>query len=242
MKWIKPFIFSAGGVLLAAALMRFGIAADGSPVLLLPEPMLGIPLRYAVLIVGGFELAVALICLFGKRMGLQISWLAWLSTNYVVFWIWLMMMRIHPQGTCIGGLTDPLWIYRGTTGYVLEFIPFGLALGSYAAAVSFWFSADARTARLASARQLAARRDATAGLMKMICPACGGDVKFAAQNIGQQVPCPHCRVAITLRKPGEDLKMTCVLCGGHIKFPTHALGQKISCPHCKMNITLKEQA
>jgi DNA-directed RNA polymerase subunit RPC12/RpoP len=128
------------------------------------------------------------------------------------------------------------------SGYIIEFAPLYLMLGSYAAAVSFWFSADARTARLAGARQLAARRDATAGLMKMFCPACGGHVKFTAQNIGQQIPCPHCRVAIILRKPDENLKMSCVLCGGHVEFPPHALGQTIDCPHCAKTITLSRPA
>ena len=242
MKWIRYFILCAGAVLLAAAATRFLIAVGNAQVLLVPEPMLGIPLRYAVLLVGGFELAVALICLFGKRMGLQIGWLAWLGTNYVVFWFGMMMMRIHPQGTCIGGLTDPLSVYHGTTGYVLQYLPFGLALGSYAAAASLWFSRDARTARLADARQLTASRDEVAGLMTMSCPACGGHVKFAAQNIGQQISCPHCQAAITVRKPDENLKMTCVLCGGHIEFPPHAIGQKIPCPHCAKSITLLKPA
>jgi DNA-directed RNA polymerase subunit RPC12/RpoP len=121
---------------------------------------------------------------------------------------------------------------------VLQFLPFGVALGSYAAAVALWFSAEARMARLAGARQ----RDAAAGLMKMVCPACGGPVQFAAPNVGQQIPCPHCRAAITLRKPDDNLKMTCVLCGGHIEFPPHAVGQKIDCPHCAKTITLLRPA
>jgi len=238
MKWIKPFIYSAGGILLVAALIRFVIAAGNAQVLALPEPMLGIPLRVAVLLVGGLELVVALVCLFGKRVGLQIGWLAWLATNFLILWIGLVWQHFSPQGTCIGSLTDPLRIYHGTSGYILQFIPFGLALGTYAAAVSFWFSSDARTARLAEARQLAAQRDATAGLMKMSCPACGGHVKFAAQNIGQEISCPHCQAAITLRKPDENLKMACVLCGGHVEFPPYAVGQKIPCPHCAKTITL----
>src|ERR1043166_9400695 len=86
MKSIKPFIFLAGGILLTAALTRFLIAFGNAQVMSVPEPLLGIPLRYAVLLVGGFELAVALICLFGKRTGLQLGWLAWLGTNYVVVW------------------------------------------------------------------------------------------------------------------------------------------------------------
>ena len=242
MKWIRFFILSTGAILLAAALERFLLAAGNAQVLALPEPMLGIPLRYAVLAVGAFELVVALICLFGKRVGLQIGWLAWLATNYVVFWIGLLMMHIHPQAACIGSLTDPLHLSRGMSGYIIEFAPLYLLLGSYVAAASLWFSADARTTRLAGARQLAAQRDATAGLMKMFCSACGGHVKFAAQNVGQQIPCPHCHAAITLRKPDENLKMACVLCGGHVEFPPHAVGQKIPCPHCKMNITLRQPA
>jgi len=242
MKWIKPFIYTTGGILLAAALERFLIAVGNAQVLALPDPMLGISLRYAVLAVGAFELVVALICLFGKRVGLQIGWLAWLGTNCVVFWIGLVWQHCSPQGACIGSLTDPLRIYHGTTGYILQFLPFGLALGSYAAAASLWFSADARTARLAGARQLAARHGATTGLLEMACPACGGPVKFAAPNVGLQVSCPQCHAAITLRKPDDNLKMTCVLCGGHIEFPAHAVGQKIDCPHCAKTITLLRPA
>lgn len=78
--------------------------------------------------------------------------------------------------------------------------------------------------------------------LKMSCPACGGRVKFAVQNIGQQISCPHCQAAITLRKPEEKLRMTCVLCRGSIEFPAHALGQKISCPHCAKTITLLKLA
>ncbi len=237
-RWIKPFILCAGGLLLAGALVRFRIAVSGAQVLALANPMLGIPLRYAVLMVGVVELAVALICLFGRRVGLQLGWLVWLGTSYVVFWSALLWQHFPPQGTCIGSLTDPLRIYPGTTGHVLQLLPFCLALGSYAAVASLWFSAEARTARLAVARQFAAQRDATAGLMKMVCPACGGHVQFHAQNIGQKIPCPHCQAAITLRQPDNNLKMTCILCGGHVEFPPHAVGQRISCPHCAKTITL----
>jgi len=69
----------------------------------------------------------------------------------------------------------------------------------------FGFSGETRTARVAEARQFANRRDAIEGLMKMVCPACGGHVKFAVQNIGQQIPCPHCQASIILRKPDENL-------------------------------------
>jgi hypothetical protein len=79
---IRPYLYSAGGILLVAALVRFLMAAGQAQILTLPEPVLGMPFRFAVLLVGSFELIVALICLFGRRTGLQLGWLAWLNTNY----------------------------------------------------------------------------------------------------------------------------------------------------------------
>ncbi len=260
--WIQLFILAAGFILLAGALNRFLIAAGQAQVLSLPDPLLGIPLRWAVLIVGMFELTVALICLGSARaparsgsrprgphqdaanlaapahVGWPLAWLAWLGISYVVFGIGLVWQHCPPQATCIGSLTDPLRLSHGITGYIFEFLPFGLVLGSCAAIFSFWLSKKSRTTRLAAARQLAEERDAAAGLLKMPCPSCGGHVKFPAQNIGQQIPCPHCQAPITLRKPEEKMKMVCVLCGGPIEFPSHAIGQKIPCPHCAKNITL----
>jgi hypothetical protein len=240
-KWIKYFILSAGGILLAAALIRLLIALGATPILALPEPMLGIPLRYAVLIVGALELTVALFCLFGRQLGLQIGWLVWFSTNYLIFWLGLVWEHGQLQGSCFGTLTDPLRLSYGFTGYILEFIPIYLVFGSYAAGLWFWFSQEARTARLVVARQHAAKCDAAAGLLKMLCPSCGGHIKFASQNIGQSIPCPHCRQTIALSKP-DNLKMSCFFCQGHIEFPPHAIGEKMPCPHCKMDITLKEPA
>jgi DNA-directed RNA polymerase subunit RPC12/RpoP len=240
-KWIGIFVYSAGGLLLAAALIRFITATGNAQVLALPDPV-GIPLRYAVLIAGIIELTVASICLFGRQVQMQIVWLAWLATSVVLFWVDSLVTHYQIQGTCLDSLTDPLLLAHGITGYIVELTPFYLVLGSYAAGLWLWFSKEGRSANLAAVQQLAAQRDAAAGLMKMFCPACGGHVKFAAQNIGQQIPCPHCKTIITLCKPEEKLKMTCVLCGGNIEFPAHALGQKIQCPHCAKNITLLKPA
>lgn len=240
MKLIRPFIYSAGVILLVAALERFLIATGNvQRVLSRPDPVLGIPLRFAVLMVGGLELAIALICLFGKNISFQVGWLAWLLTNYVIFWIGLTYLHCHPQTTCIGSLTDPLNQSNGTIGLVMKCISIYLAFGSFASLIWVRFSHEAKTVRSMEARQHAAQRDAAIGLLKMSCPSCGVRIKFAFQNIGQNIPCPHCSKTITLRKP-DSLKMSCFFCQEHIEFPAHAIGEKIPCPHCKMNITLKE--
>lgn len=224
--WIQSFIKSAGAILLFSALVRFLIVTGNAPLLSLPDPALGIPLRYAVLIVGAIELIVALICLFGKKIYFQTGWLAWLGTNFVAFQAGLFWMHCHPQATCIGSLTDPLRLSRGTSGFILATLPICLMLGSYAALIQLWIG---RTSRLA------------ANSVKISCPACGGHIKFAAKNLGRKIPCPHCQTAIVLQTSGT-LKMSCVLCGGHIAFPTHAIGQKIPCPHCAKTITLLNPA
>jgi hypothetical protein len=232
MKLVKFFIYSAGGILLAATLIRFVIAAGGAQALTLPEPVLGFPLRYEVMMVGGIELIVALMCLFGKQIDLQIGWLAWLSTYLVVYRIILLWLHFHPQATCIGSLTDPLHLSRGITGAVTVLIPFYLVFGTYASAAWLWLAKGGRAA-------LRAARLPLTGSLKMVCAACGGHIAFPIKNLGKQTACPHCKTGVTLREPG-NLKMSCFFCKEHIEYPAHALGTKIKCPHCEQDITLKE--
>jgi hypothetical protein len=227
MRNLKLFIHAAGGLLLAAAMQRFIIAAGSAPVLSLPDFFFFIPLRDAVLLVGGLELATALVCLYGRRVGFQLGLLAWMATNFAVYRLGLVAMAQHPQGTCIGSLTDPLHFARGITGYIMELIPFCLLIGSYAGGIWFWL----HDRRLREAAEL----------LKMACPACGVHLKFSRQNVGQKTVCPHCEIAITLRKP-DFLKMACFFCKEHIEFPAHATGEKLPCPHCGRDITLKEPA
>ena len=228
-KWIKPFVNGAGIILFAAALIRFLIVAGNAPFLSLSDPLLGLPLRYTVLLAGVLELSVALICLFGKQLQFQIAWLAWLMTNFLVFQAGLFWTHCHVQATCIGSLTDPLRLSRGWIGVGIRLLPLCLAAGSFAAAAGFWLTQPV----------VSRYRAAQAHWQRMFCPACGGHIKFATQNLGLVVPCPHCGTTATLRKD-EQIKMSCYFCEGHIGFPAHALGQKIKCPHCSRDITLKE--
>lgn len=240
-KWMRAFILSAGGILLTASLFRFLIAAGHAAVLAQPDPLLGMPLRYAVLLVGTIELVVSFICLFSNQIGLQTMALAWLATSLIVYWGGLIWTHNEPRTACWGTFTDPLHFSGGIMAKIVNLAPFYLVAGSYILGLRIWLSADARTARMVAAQQEAGQRDAAAGLLKMHCPSCGGRVKFAGSNIGQQFPCPHCQTNIILRKQ-ENLKMSCFFCKEHIEFPSHCIGEKIRCPHCEMEITLKTPA
>lgn len=225
MKLIRFFIYSAGGILLTDALIRFVMATGSGQFLALPDPVFGVPLRYTVLIVGAFEVAVAAVCLFGKRTGLQIGGLAWLTTNYLLLRVALLWMNWHPQATCIGSLSDPLQLSRGMIGLVLPYLPVYLLIGTGGSGLWLWLK---RRATLPD------------GVSKMSCPACGVHIRFNDQNLGQTISCPQCHGPIKLRKSDESLKMSCFFCQGHIAFPSHALGQKMPCPHCNKDITLIE--
>jgi len=231
MKWIRYFIFSAGAILLAAALTRFLTAAGQAQVWALPDPVLGIPLRYALLIVGTFELVVALICLFGKRIGLQVGLLAWLAINCLVFQIGAYVMHCNWQATGIGSVTDPLQLTRGLTGIIIGFIPLYLLAGSGTASFWLWFGKHAENPLEEEAKSI-----------KMSCPSCGVHIQYAIENLGQSITCPKCQTGVTLRKPADNLKMFCYFCKGNIEFPAHAIGEKLRCPHCNNNITLKGPA
>jgi hypothetical protein len=241
--WIKPFIYTAGGILLAAALIRFLIVACHHPALALPEPLLGIPLRYAILAVGTLEIVVAGICLFGKNVRLQAAWLAWVATNFVVFEAGLVYMHVHPQASCLGSLTDPLQLSRGFTGDVVGLLPFYVLLGSYAAVAAPFLQKRTKVTKGASCAPEANRPKpglpAYARFIKISCTACGGHIEFPTNLFGGQIPCPHCRAVITLQKV-VNVKMACPGCGGHLEFPDHAQGQQIPCPHCQAQITLKK--
>jgi len=241
--WTKYFSYAAGGILLMAALIRFVIASGDAQILSRPDPLLGVQLRYAMLAVGIIELAVAWFCLFGKSVGLQCAWLAWLGTNYLVVQTGLGWAHCSPQGTCLGSLTDPLQLSRGMTGGFMAVLPLGLAFGSYLALAAPWL--PQRKVGPASSRSKApsgggpSPTAAYVRFLKIACAACGGHIEFPTNFFGEQIPCPHCRAAVTLQKP-VTLKMTCPACAGHLEFPDYALGQKIPCPHCQTEITLQQ--
>jgi predicted RNA-binding Zn-ribbon protein involved in translation (DUF1610 family) len=224
MKWIQYFVLFAGVILLVAALTRFLIAFDGVQILALPDPVLAIPLRYAVLLVGVIELAAASLCFFGKRIGLQAGCLALLAVNYAGYRIGAVSMAVHHQATAIGSLSDPLQLTRGMAGMISGLAPVFLLLGGSTSTLWLWLSN---------------RSTMNEKPIKMSCHGCGVHIRFERERLGQQIDCPQCHELIVLRGE-ETLKMTCYFCKEHIAFPAHAIGEKLQCPHCRNDITLKE--
>ena len=245
--WIKIFIASAWVILLMAALIRLIIAAGDAPALSLPDALLGMPLRYAVLVVGTVELVVAWVCLFGKSVGLSTVWLTWLGTVYLAFQAGLVWVHCQLQGTCLGSLTDPLHLARGDSGILVGLLPWYVVLGGFAVAATILFPRRAKASPQRNGRTQGSAKPGAPGsvpaayvrFLKIACTACGGHIEFPTNLFGEQIPCPHCRAGVTLQKP-VTLKMACPACAGRLEFPDHALGQKTPCPHCQREITLQK--
>jgi uncharacterized paraquat-inducible protein A len=128
----------------------------------------------------------------------------------------------------LGNVSAAFGISAGAVDVLLKTLVLYLLFGSFLSLLLSW-----------AKKKSSAFPGNMASNLKISCPACGGHIRFAAQNLGQIVSCPHCQKTVTLRKP-DLLKMSCFFCQEHIEFPPHAIGQKIQCPHCNNDITLKE--
>lgn len=235
---IKIFLSSAAGLILAAAVERFVCQFHGTltsrMMLSVQDSFFGFQVRDEIWAFAIVELIIAGCLMFMGDVVNRLMLLAWAMTNYFVLKYVIVSCGIIIQTSFIGSLSDPFHLAHGWPGKVVSIISFYLLVGAYLALGWLWLrqTKRERTTRVA----VQTGRD---GFWKMSCPACGGHVKFALQNAGQKIPCPHCEKTLTLRRE-ENLKMSCFFCAGHIEFPGHALGQKISCPHCLKDITLKD--
>src|SRR4051812_40624213 len=104
------FLYSVGVILALTAAAKFVSAMGNARILQSPDPIFGIPFRSVFWIVGGIEIVVALVCLFGRRLNLGSGAVAWLATSFVFYRIGLLWVGYQRPCTCLGNLTDALHI------------------------------------------------------------------------------------------------------------------------------------
>ena len=194
------------------------------------DPIFTISITKLFWVVGALESLVALICIFRKHVSLPITLVLWLALNFTLYQICLWVTGVSGgfKGY-LGDVSAAFGISYRSADLMLKILFLYLLIGSFLSFLWLWIKKESNEIQ-----------SNTNGCLKTSCPACGGYIRFATQNLGQKIPCPHCREPITLQTLG-NLKMSCVLCDGHIEFPIRALGQKISCPHCRATITLLKQ-
>jgi len=217
------FILSAGGILLLTGTVKVlnFLANPQAPDM--TDPVFAMQFRHLVVLVGLAEMVVACLCLFTSKRTLSLGLLTWLVATLAAYRIGIWTMGWHHPYAWVAGWINGLDISPRAADLIIGVTSAYLLIGSIA---MLW---------------LERRMVQSAKFLKMSCPSCGVHIKFAIQNLGQKISCPHCQKETILRKP-ENLKMSCVLCGGHIEFPPHSIGQKIQCPHCAKSITLLKPA
>jgi len=143
-KYSSLFIFSSGVILIITAIGKLISVSGSVRILQEHDPILAIPFRDVFLIVGGLELVVAAVCLFGKRLGLQAGLIAFLATDFVIYRLGLLLIGYHRPCHCLGNLTDALHISPETANTAMKIILAYLLVGSYAAL--FWILRQKRKA------------------------------------------------------------------------------------------------
>lgn len=134
----RTFIFMAGGLLLVTAVAKVISGLGQARVLASSEPITGFPFRWVLLVVGGIELGIALVCFCSKNLPLQTALIAWLGTSFVVYRLGLLMVGYTGPCYCAGHLTDALQLSPQLVDRLMKGMLAFLLIGSYSCALWLW--------------------------------------------------------------------------------------------------------
>jgi hypothetical protein len=95
------------------------------------DPLIGIPFRQLLLVVGLVELLIAFFCLFTDRRRFNLLAVAWLSTNFLVYRLGLWLIGWHRPCGCMGTLSDVLHLSPRAADNIMKGVLAFLLLGSY---------------------------------------------------------------------------------------------------------------
>lgn len=132
------FTYSAGVLLLTTSTAKLISASGSARILQTSDPVLFLSFRDVFWVVGTIELVVAFICFFGKRLGLQVGLVAWLTTYFVVYRLGLLWVGYQKPCSCMGDLTDALHISPQVADNAMKIVLAYLLLGSYATLFWLW--------------------------------------------------------------------------------------------------------
>ena len=100
------------------------------------DPLIGIPFRQVLLLVGLAELLIAFFCLFTDKRRFSLLAVAWLSTNFLVYRLGLWVIGWHRPCECMGSLSGMLHLSPRAADNIMKVVLAYLLIGSYA--TLFW--------------------------------------------------------------------------------------------------------
>ena len=134
----KVYVHSVGALLLTASTAKIVSSFGNASILQTCDPVTGFHFLNLFRIVATIELIIALVCFFGKQSMLSVGLVAWLSSSFLAYRIFLKLAGYHRPCSCMGNLTDALHIPPQTADTAMKIILAYLLLGSYAALFWLW--------------------------------------------------------------------------------------------------------
>jgi hypothetical protein len=138
MKNVRWFLYSAAVVLFLTAAAKYISSFGHGTILQARDPLIGLQFQDLFRIIGGIETAVALVCIFSRRIWLAEGLVAWLATSFLAYRIGLVAVGYHRPCSCMGNLTDALHIPPQTADTAMKIILAYLLIGSYASLFWLW--------------------------------------------------------------------------------------------------------
>ncbi|MGO8926794.1 MAG: MauE/DoxX family redox-associated membrane protein [Limisphaerales bacterium] len=136
---MRALFLRCAGVLLAATGLAKAFSAIGpSRSLDIADPVIGIPFRQLLLLVGLAELLIAFFCLFTDKRRLSLLAVTWISTNFLVYRLGLWFIGWHRPCGCMGNLTDLLHISPRVADNIMKGVLAFLLVGSYGILLWEW--------------------------------------------------------------------------------------------------------
>jgi hypothetical protein len=135
---VRLFVYSAGMILLLTAGAKIMSSIGHEAIFQTFDPLTGLQFRNLFRFVGAIEVAVALTCLFSKRIWFPVGLVAWLSTAFIAYRFGLIWVGYHKPCSCLGNLTDALHISPETADIAMKIILGYLLVGSYTTLFWLW--------------------------------------------------------------------------------------------------------
>jgi hypothetical protein len=135
MKW---FLKSAGWALALTALGKAVSAIGSARALDVADPLIGIPFRQLLLLVGLGEFLIGFSCLFTDRRRLSLLAVAWIATGFLLYRLGLWLVGWHHPCQCMGAFAGMLHLSDHAADNIMKGVLAYLLVGSYGILLWEW--------------------------------------------------------------------------------------------------------
>lgn len=137
-KFNRYFVLTAAVILGITAVAKIASVFSSAPLMLLPDPLIGLSFRRLLLLAGLVELVIACLCLFTTNLKRNTFLIAWMSTSFLMYRVGLWLIDWHRPCHCLGDLTEMLHMSPKLADDLMKGVLLYLLLGSYAGLFWIW--------------------------------------------------------------------------------------------------------